>query len=127
MFLTQVLPMVLGSLLVASVGQLVLKLGMGQVTKALPPHSGAFALLLKAATTPLVVLGLAGYVLGAAIWLVVLARAPLSLVYPFAGLTIVLVTLESALLLKEHVLPWQWVGMLLVVIGVTVVAYKPTV
>jgi drug/metabolite transporter (DMT)-like permease len=124
--MTQVLPMVLGSLLVASVGQMVLKLGMGQVTRGLGAHPGAAPLLLRAATTPLVVIGLAGYVFGAALWLIVLARAPLSLVYPFAGLTIVLVTLESAIFLKEHVLPWQWIGMVLVVIGVTIVSYKPS-
>lgn len=122
MFVTKVLPLILGSLVIAVFGQLALKIAMGRVTAALPQDAGPASVLLKAATSPLVIVGLAGYVISAALWLLVLSRAELSQVYPFAGLTIVIVTLAAGLFLGERVTSLRFLGMLLVFAGVTLVA-----
>lgn len=122
MFMTQVLPLILISLALAVVGQVVLKIGMGQVRDALPAQAGALATLMKAATNWMVIVGLSGYVISAAAWLLVLAKADLSQVYPFAGLTVVTVALASWLILKEPMTPGRWIGTLIVFIGVTLVA-----
>lgn len=122
MFVTRVLPLILGSLVIAVAGQLTLKVAMGRVTAALPHDASPVTVLFKAATNPLVIIGLAGYVISAAIWLLVLARADLSQVYPFAGLTIVLVTLAAGFFLGERMSSLRFLGMLLVFVGVTLVA-----
>jgi uncharacterized membrane protein len=122
MFVTQVLPLILFSLGLAVVGQVLLKIGMGQVRDVLPAGAGAVTLLTKAATNWMVIVGLVGYVISAASWLLVLAKADLSQVYPFAGLTVITVALASWLILKEPMTPGRWIGTLIVFIGVTMVA-----
>lgn len=121
-FVGQVLPLILTSLAIAVVGQLLLKIGMTQVRDASPAGSGAVAILTKAAVQPLVIVGIAGYAISAVLWLLALSRADLSKVYPFAGLTVATVAIASWLILKEPMTAMRWVGTLIVVIGVTLVA-----
>src|SRR5512136_1632613 len=77
-------------------GQIALKTGMTQVG-----HIGGAQLnaivptILRVATTPLVLVGLGSYGLGAIAWLVVLSRLDLSVAYPFLALNFVLITLAS--------------------------------
>lgn len=104
-------------------GQVVLKLGMarvgaiGDVALAQP-----LALALRVVTTPLVVAGLALYVLGAVSWLTVLSRLPLSAAYPFLAVGYVLTPLLAWLFLRESVSPLRWVGILVISLGVILVS-----
>jgi multidrug transporter EmrE-like cation transporter len=111
------------SVFMATAGQLLLKNGMQQVgyvgTKQLARPS---KLLVEIGKTPLIWLGLALFVVSAAVWLIVLSRAPLSFAYPFAGLTYVLITLFSRFVLREHVAFPRWAGILLIVAGIVLVA-----
>jgi undecaprenyl phosphate-alpha-L-ara4N flippase subunit ArnE len=66
--------------------------------------------------------GLVAYGGSVLTWLFVLRRVPLSVAAPFVALVYVLVPLASRLLFADSVSPRMWLGMLLVVFGVTLVA-----
>ncbi|MNX53811.1 putative 4-amino-4-deoxy-L-arabinose-phosphoundecaprenol flippase subunit ArnE [compost metagenome] len=115
--------LILASVLVGVFGQLFLKAGVsklgtiGGAAMANLPH-----LLGSVATNPLIIAGLACYGLGAAIWIIVLSRVDLSLAYPMLGLGYVFVLLTSWLLFGEAVTPLRWLGALMIVAGVVLVA-----
>lgn len=66
--------------------------------------------------------GLAAYGVSVLTWLFVLRRVPLSVAAPFVALVYVLVPLASRLVFSDTVSPKMWLGMALIVLGVTVVA-----
>ncbi|MBM3267181.1 MAG: hypothetical protein FJZ01_05970 [Candidatus Sericytochromatia bacterium] len=116
------LALILAAILIAVGGQFSLKYGVGQIGRidgaamASPVH-----LVLKVLLNKYVILGLGLYGLGAAVWIVVLSRVPLSFAYPMLGLSYVAVVLVSALFLHEHVTIVRWVGVFLIVAGVALV------
>lgn len=65
--------------------------------------------------------GVALYVLSAALWILALSTVPLSVAYPFLGLTYVGVAAIAVMKLGEWLTPAQWFGLSLVVIGVLLV------
>jgi len=98
-------------------------------------NGSAQLLLRKAAltgaipTSPLTLLrnawfmaGLVAYGLSVLTWLFVLRRVPLSVAAPVIALVYVLVPLASRLVFDDAVSTKMWLGMLLVVCGVTLVA-----
>ncbi len=104
-------------------GQTLLKLGMqrvGRVDRA----SLERPLLLggRVVREPRVLAGLALYALSGVTWVVVLARSELSYAFPFLGLTYVGVVGVAAFLLRERVVMRQWLGVALIVVGVSLVA-----
>lgn len=72
--------------------------------------------------SPMIFLGLGLYGLGALLWLFVLARAPLSLAYPFVGLGFILTMVAGALYLNEDVGAVRIAGTLLIALGCVLVA-----
>jgi undecaprenyl phosphate-alpha-L-ara4N flippase subunit ArnE len=98
--------------------------------------NGAAQLLLRQAavtgavpTAPLTLLrspwfmgGLAAYGCSVLTWLLVLRKVPLSVAAPVVALVYVLVPLASRALFGDHVSPRMWIGMALVVLGVTLVS-----
>lgn len=78
-------------------------------------------LLLTLIKTPQVVIGLGLFVISAGSWLLVLSRVPLSVAYPFVGLTYVLTTLFSKFVLKENVPSLRWLGIGLILVGIVFV------
>jgi len=66
--------------------------------------------------------GLGAYAVSVLTWLFVLRRVPLAVAAPFVALVYVLVPLASRLFFDDHVNSRMWIGMLLVVCGVTLVA-----
>lgn len=105
------------------VGQLSLKVGMNQVG-AIDAASLARPVetLLSVFSMPLVWLGLACYGLSALFWLVILSRLDLSYAYLMLASMYVLIPLVSWLFLGERIPPMRWVGMVVVVLGVVIVA-----
>lgn len=113
----------LASVFMATTGQFLLKSGMEKVGYVGTDRlSKPVTLALQVIRTPQVLIGLGLFVLSALAWLIVLSRAPLSFAYPFAGLTYVLITLVSRFVLHESVPGLRWVGILLIIAGVLVVA-----
>ncbi len=105
------------------VGQLSLKVGMNRVG-AIDAASLARPVetLLSVFSMPLVWLGLACYGLSALFWLVILSRLDLSYAYLMLASMYVLIPLVSWLFLGERIPPMRWVGMVVVVLGVVIVA-----
>lgn len=115
--------LILASVMVGVVGQLLLKAGVAR----LGPIGGAALANLPhlvggVVTNPLIILGLASYGLGAAMWIIVLSRVDLSMAYPMLGLGYVLVLLTSWLIFGEAVTPLRWAGTFMIVAGVVLVA-----
>lgn len=70
----------------------------------------------------LVPVGLTLYVISAAAWILALSTVPLSVAYPFLGLSYVAIAAVSVVKLDEWLTPAQWIGIALVVGGVITVA-----
>jgi drug/metabolite transporter (DMT)-like permease len=100
--------LVLGSVLAAG-GQIFLKTGADGAT-SLADYANLRILL-----------GLGCYALGTALWLLALARLPLSKVYPFTILTFVLVYIASVHMLGERISATLAVGVVLVFSGLLVI------
>ena len=83
----------------AATGQLMLKHGMTGVAAAVSRDGGQ--LLLKAATSPWVIGGLAVFGVSALAWLTTLSRVPLSVAYPFNALGLLLIIGSSVVVLGE--------------------------
>jgi len=108
--------LIIASVILASTGQVLMKLGMSGV------GGGGFAATIAAGfTEPIVLLGLACYAASTVSWLIVLSRVPLSVAYPFGALSYVVVVLV-ALATGEHVSALRWLGVALIVGGIWLVS-----
>ena len=102
-------------------GQTALKLGVSQPGVA-ETATSVFSIIGLIFKSPLVLLGLFFYAGGALAWIAVLARLDLSVAYPFLALNFVLVTLSGRFLLGETVPTLRWVGILVIIAGILLVA-----
>jgi len=111
------------AVVISVLGQLSLKVAMNQVG-AIDAESLARPMetLVRVFSTPLVWLGLGFYGVSALLWLVVLSRLDLSYAYLMLASMYVLIPLVSWLFLGERIPPMRWVGMVVVVLGVVIVA-----
>ena len=108
------------SILLAVVGQLLMKKGM-LVFGAFPVRQLLYKII-PIFLNPYVFLGLAFFGLSAILWLVVLSRLELSLVYPMVSVAYILVALFSWFLFKENVTLVRWLGILVIVLGVFLIS-----
>jgi multidrug transporter EmrE-like cation transporter len=115
--------LILVSVTLAAVAQVTLKAGMNHVTDA---SGGQLALngdsLKQIASQIWVWAGLAIFAVSAVLWLFALSRANLSFAYPFAALGYVIIVIASILFLGEHVQPLTWVGVVLIILGILLIA-----
>ena len=115
--------LILVSVTLAAVAQVTLKAGMNHVTDA---NGGQLALngdsLKQIASQIWVWAGLAIFAVSAVLWLFALSRADLSFAYPFAALGYVIIVIASILFLDEHVQPITWVGVVLIISGIVLIA-----
>lgn len=112
--------LILASVALSALAQLALKAGASRAAAARPDSAGGE--LLGLVQSPFVLGGLALYGLGAVLWLFVLARAPLSLSYPFVGLGFILTMLAAGLVLGEQLGAARVAGTLLIAAGCVLVA-----
>ncbi|HEX9115354.1 MAG TPA: EamA family transporter [Anaerolineae bacterium] len=113
---------ILISVLGGAAGQVLLKKGMSAMGALSFSLSGLGSLLMRLATNPLVIGGLMIYVCGTLFWLLALSRVDLSLAYPFASMSYILMLLASWLLLNEHISPLRVAGSLVVIVGVFLIS-----
>lgn len=78
------------------------------------------ATLIPALTDPLVVAGLVAYAVSSVLWLLVLSRVNVSVAYPLAATSYVVVVAAGAVA-GEHVSGLRWLGVLLIVLGVSAI------
>jgi undecaprenyl phosphate-alpha-L-ara4N flippase subunit ArnE len=97
--------------LLGTAGQLALKSGLRPASDASP------ALLVRAG----LLIWLVTYVVTTLLWLFALRTIPLSQAFPILGLQFALVPLVSSVWLHEEVCATQWVGIVVIVLGVALV------
>jgi drug/metabolite transporter (DMT)-like permease len=117
--------LILVSVAFAVSGQLTLKSAMDNV-----PPIGAHQVkspgdtISRVAGQPRVWIGLCLFGISALFWLVVLTRLPLSVAYPFVGLTYIVVVFWSRFVLDESVPVLRWMGVALIAVGIAVVGFS---
>jgi multidrug transporter EmrE-like cation transporter len=111
--------LVLFAVALAAVGQVMLKHGMQVATSRAAATRGS--LVISAATSAWVLLGLVVFAVSAVAWLAVLSRVPLSLAYPFNALGYLGILTASILVLHERASLLTWAGSVLVVTGLVIV------
>lgn len=111
--------LLLFAVLLAACGQLLLKHGMQVATAR--AHATGGSLVTTAATSPMVLGGLAVFAISAVAWMAVLSKVPLSVAYPFNALSYLIILTASVLLLHERANILTWAGSLLVVSGLIIV------
>jgi multidrug transporter EmrE-like cation transporter len=102
-------------------GQTSIKLGLSGSNHA-GPVAGLMSVITLIVTSPLVLLGLALYGIGALTWIAVLSRLNLSYAYPFLALNFVLIALVSWLVLGEAIPAMRWLGIACICVGILVIA-----
>ena len=102
-------------------GQTTIKFGVSQPTNA-GASGGIVALVTTVLSSPLILLGIGFYGLGALAWIAVLARMDLSYAYPFLALNFVLIVVVSQVFLGETVPLARWIGVAILCIGIIVIA-----
>ncbi|MBZ0288289.1 MAG: multidrug resistance protein [Anaerolineae bacterium] len=118
----QSIGLVLSSVACGAVGQLVLKAGMNDIAQKLGPLQLSVETLISMATNPLLLVGIAIFVVSTLLWLLALMKADLSFAYPFLSLTYIAVLVGGAILFHEKVTLIRVVGFAVIVIGVFIVA-----
>ena len=115
--------LVMACVTISALSQLAMKVGMSDnsIQANLTPAI-RIEVLWVVLRNPLVIGGLSAYLVGAALWLFVLSKADLSLVYPFVGVGFVLTMLFGWLFLNEHVGLARLLGTLVIAIGAYMVA-----
>jgi drug/metabolite transporter (DMT)-like permease len=114
--------LILASSVLGVSGQILLKMGVESRGTINLSGSDVLQSIAQFFTAPLVWLGLGCCGLATIVWLVVLSRVDLSLAYPLIALNFVLVPLLGWLFLGEQVPSWRWVGVIIVLAGVTIIA-----
>jgi multidrug transporter EmrE-like cation transporter len=103
----------------AAIGQLTMKYAMTGANVAVSDPVATFRYFL---TTPMIYLGIAAYGASSFLWLISLSRLPLSYMYPFTALLIVVITFASAILFQEPLNAWKLSGVALIITGLLVIA-----
>lgn len=116
------IPLILFTVLTNFGSQILLKKGMTSIKPFDMSLSGALGASGSIVFNPYVISGLAVMVISMASHLMVLAKVDISFAYPFLGLSFVLVTLYGYFVLSEPVNIWRIAGVLLIVLGVSLVA-----
>jgi len=114
---------ILTSVVLSSVGQISMRKGMSSeaIQIALAPGNMIDAFLVVASNS-YVLVGLAMYGLGAAVWLLVLAKVEVSYAYPFIGLAFVLTAVLGWLFFNEALGFIRIIGTACIIIGVILVS-----
>jgi drug/metabolite transporter (DMT)-like permease len=89
-----------------------------KAARAAQPKASLLSLFFHAETW----IGFLVYGLSAVCWLWVLSRAPLSFAYPILSVTFPIVVCASAFLFSELILPLRWLGVGMIMVGVSLLA-----
>src|SRR3954463_268040 len=100
-------------IVLGTVGQLALKFAVRENVR---PYSGLRTLV----NSPMLI-WLLCYVVTVVLWLIVLRTIPLSQAFPILGLQFALIPLAAARMLREQITQTQWIGIVVIVVGVALV------
>jgi len=113
--------LLIGSVALSSLAQLLLKLGLRGAGRLELSPAGLAALALRVVTNGYLLAGLAGFVVSAVFWLIVLSRVELSLAYPLVSLGYVFVLFLSHFVLGESISAWRLGGVAAIIAGVILI------
>lgn len=109
------------------IGQVCFKLGVGHddgsVVQADDQRQGVRGFLHSLVGSPLIIAGVAVYVVEFVVWFAAVSRAPLSVAFPFNALAYCGVVLASRYVLHETVSTRRWLGTLAIATGVFMVLW----
>lgn len=111
--------LVAAGVLMGALGALFLKLGATALNKS---QLEGIQLIAAAALTPQILVGLGLYVAPTLLWIWLLRRMELTVLQPALSLTYVATALLAFFVLNEPVGAQRWLGILLIVAGVVLVA-----
>lgn len=97
--------------IIGSFGSIFLKLGSANLNKNITTQFKNYRLIL----------GMLVYIISAAMFIPALKGGDLSLLYPLASLSYVWVSILSILVLKEKMNSTKWFGILLILVGVSLI------
>lgn len=113
------------SVVFAIAGQITLKSAMREIGRiGAQEVSNAGETLTRAAKEPRLWFGLFLFAVSALFWLVVLSRVPLSVAYPFVGVSYILIVAFARYFLHEHVPTLRWIGVAVVALGIAIVGFS---
>ncbi|HWZ45611.1 MAG TPA: hypothetical protein VNW97_19205 [Candidatus Saccharimonadales bacterium] len=115
----------LGSILLASCGHLLIKLGLVAAAHA-TAYPGLVERVLHYMMQPAVAAGLMIYGLGTLLWIMAVSRRNISFLYPLTALNYVLVSLGGKILFDEKISSGRWLGIAVVVAGVALMQLSAT-
>jgi len=120
---TQLIMLILFSILLSSFAQIVLKMGMSNpgVLSAIQSQD-TFNIVKTIATNIFVIGGLGLYFASAAVWLLVLAKVDVSFAYPFVGLGFIITMLLAFFINGEVLSTTKIAGTLCIALGVAIIA-----
>lgn len=112
------------SVFLSSSAQLLLKAGVSTpvVKAAFSQDKNRLEIILAAATSPMVILGLATFAVSVVVWLFVLSKVAVSAAYPFVSLGIVMTVIAGRFLFGEPLSSLSITGVALIVTGVLTLA-----
>lgn len=107
------------------IAQMVLKKAVNSQPMKVALADGPLSFILGAALHPLVWLALVLQVAGYIVWFFVLAREKLAVSFAISGAMIYTITALSAwYVYDERLTPYQWLGIVMISLGVLFVAYQ---
>jgi len=104
-----------------SIAQIALKLGMSNISISKNPSIFSMDMIQSLVFNRYVIIGWALYGISFVIWLYVLSKVKLSYAYPFISLSYVIVAVLGYLILDEKISTGAWIGIGLVVVGVSLI------
>jgi drug/metabolite transporter (DMT)-like permease len=117
------LQLILLSAAIGVCGQLTLKVGMTRIGRIGPEAlAQPLQVVQRVLSTPFILGGLGLYVVGAAVWMTVLSRVPLSFAYPVLAVSYAFTPVLAWLLLGEKIPAVRWVGIATICVGVFLVS-----
>jgi multidrug transporter EmrE-like cation transporter len=107
----------LGTILLASCGHLLIKLGVTAAGHG-ALATGLAARILHYFLEPVTIAGLAIYGVGTLLWIYAVSQRNISFLYPLTALTYVMVAVGGRFMFAENISSGRWAGIGVVVLGV---------
>lgn len=87
-----------------------------------PIHQWNVSTFVSLALSPYFLGGAVLYVIATGLWLIILSKLPLSIAYPSQSISYVFGTILAYFFFHESVQPTQWVGIIVIIFGVYLIA-----
>jgi len=119
-----VLVLLFVAILLSVTGELLLKHGVNQLGVLELRSDNLVPVFIRVFTNPFVLLGFIFLFGGSIFWLSMISRVPLSYAYPMLSTSYILVLGASWLFLGEQINPVQIIGVLVIMLGVSLVFWS---